>query len=93
VPSTPHITKEPTVKHRSHMIGCAIVAMVVVALAVSGRAPLTAGVGLTLLLCPLLMGTAMWLMMRRPQGSATHDGGATADVEGNSADAARSSLS
>lgn len=61
-------------KHHNHMIPCVIIAVVAIAvLTLSGSAPLGAGIGLTLLLCPLLMGTVMWLLMRQPSGP-THDG-------------------
>ena len=61
-------------KHRTHMIPCVIIAVIaVVVLTLSGRAPLGAGIGLTLLLCPLLMGSVMWLMMRQPNGPAAHE--------------------
>ena len=57
-------------KHHNHMVPCVIIAVVVMAvLALSGSAPLGAGIGLALLLCPLLMGTVMWLLMRQPNGS------------------------
>jgi hypothetical protein len=56
------------------MIPCAIIAVIaIVVLALSGSAPLGAGIGLTLLLCPLLMGTVMWLLMRQPSGPAARD--------------------
>jgi hypothetical protein len=56
------------------MIPCAIIAVIaIVVLTLSGSAPLGAGIGLTLLLCPLLMGTVMWLLMRQPNGSAVRD--------------------
>ena len=62
-------------KHRSHMIPCVIIAVLAMSvLALSGSAPLGAGIGLTLLLCPVLMGTVMWLLMRQPSGPATHEG-------------------
>jgi hypothetical protein len=56
------------------MIPCAIIAVIAMAaLATSETAPLGAGIGLTLLLCPLLMGTVMWLLMRQPNEPAAHD--------------------
>jgi hypothetical protein len=62
------------VKHRNHMIPCLIIAAIILAmLALGYGAPLGAGVGLTLLLCPLLMGAVMWLLMRQPQESAADD--------------------
>ena len=61
-------------KHRHHMIPCAVIALIAtVAIALSGSAPLGAGIGLTLLLCPLLMGTVMWLLMCQPKASAVQD--------------------
>lgn len=60
-------------KHHNHMILCAIIAVIaMVAFATSGSAPLGAGIGLALLLCPLVMGSVMWLLMRRPTGFAAH---------------------
>lgn len=53
-------------KHRNHMIPCMIVAALAVVLIATGSLPFGAGIGLVLLLCPLLMGTMMWLMMRQP---------------------------
>lgn len=62
-------------KHHNHMIPCVILAAITMSvLALSGSAPLGAGIGLILLLCPLLMGTVMWLLMRQPDGPTTHDG-------------------
>lgn len=59
-------------KHR-HMIPCVVIAVIaMLALALTGSAPLGAGVGLALLLCPLVMGTVMWLLMRQPNRPATH---------------------
>jgi hypothetical protein len=56
------------------MIPCVVIAAIaVVALALAGSAPLGAGVGLTLLLCPLLMGTVMWVLMRQPDQPAGSD--------------------
>ena len=57
------------------MIPCVIIAVLAMSvLALSGSAPFGAGIGLTLLLCPVLMGTVMWLLMRQPSGPATHEG-------------------
>lgn len=65
-------------KHHNHMIPCVIIAVIAMAvLALSGSAPLGAGIGLTLLLCPLLMGAVMWLLMRQPNGPAPHNGHTT----------------
>jgi hypothetical protein len=56
------------------MIPFVIIAVIAIAvIALSGNAPLGAGIGLTLLLCPLLMGTAMWLLMRQPNRPAAID--------------------
>lgn len=67
-------------KHRHRMIPFAVIALIaMVAIALSGRAPLGAGIGLTLLLCPLLMGTVMWLLMRQLNASAVQDDHAHAE--------------
>jgi hypothetical protein len=56
------------------MIPCVIIAVIAMTvITLSGNAPLGAGIGLTLLLCPLLMGTVMWLLMRQPNRPAAHD--------------------
>lgn len=62
-------------KHRNHMIPCVIVALMAIAfLFTQGRISLGAGAGLALLLCPLVMGTMMWLLMRRPDASTASRG-------------------
>ena len=54
-------------KHRNHMLVCGIAVLAAVMLLTRGGAsPLGAGIGLALLLCPLVMGTVMWLLMRQP---------------------------
>ncbi|MBI4883904.1 MAG: hypothetical protein HY826_07610 [Actinobacteria bacterium] len=56
-------------KHRNHMILVAAVAFVaMIVLVPRGIRPFGAGVGFALLLCPLVMGTMMWMMMRRTDG-------------------------
>ena len=54
--------------HRHHLI-CLVGAVgVAVWLLVAGTGGLAlAGVGLALLICPLVMGVVMWLLMRQPQ--------------------------
>ena len=59
-------------KHRNHMIPCLIVAALAVVLIATGSLPFGAGIGLVLLLCPLLMGTMMWLLMRQPAAPSAH---------------------
>ena len=80
-------------KHRNHMIPCVIIAVVAMAvLALSGSSPLGAGIGLTLLLCPLLMGTVMWLLMRQPNGPPRNDGHTNPDLNEQPQHASRSPL-
>ncbi len=65
-------------KHRNHMIPCVIIALIAIAfLSTRGSISLGAGAGVALLLCPLVMGTVMWLLMRRPDGSAPNSGPAS----------------
>ncbi len=55
-------------KHRYHMIPCVLAIVVAIVLLTNGRAnPLSAGVGFALLICPIVMGTVMWLLMRQPR--------------------------
>jgi hypothetical protein len=62
-------------KHRNHVIPCVIIALIAIAfLSTRGSISLGAGAGVALLLCPLVMGTMMWLLMRRPGGSAANSG-------------------
>ena len=59
-------------KHRDHMILCGIAILVAVMLfARGGASPLAAGFGFALLLCPIVMGTVMWLLMRQPKNSSS----------------------
>lgn len=59
-------------KHRYHMIPCVIALLVAMMLLRSGGTnPLTAGVGLAFLLCPIVMGTVMWLLMRQPPNTTS----------------------
>lgn len=54
-------------KHRQHMIVCGIAILIaVMLLSRGGASPFAAGIGLAFLLCPLVMGTVMWLLMRKP---------------------------
>ena len=54
-------------KHRNHMLLCGIAVLVAAMLLTRGGAsPFAAGIGFALLLCPLVMGTVMWLLMRQP---------------------------
>ena len=56
--------------HRKHIIPCVMAMVVAITLfATVGANPLAAGVGLAFLLCPIVMGTVMWLLMRQPNGS------------------------
>lgn len=56
--------------HRKHMIPCLIALAIAMTLfATAGANPLAAGVGLAFLLCPIVMGAAMWLLMRQPTRS------------------------
>lgn len=52
--------------HRSHLVPCLIaVAVALVLLTTIGTNPLAAGLGVAFLLCPIVMGTVMWLLMRQ----------------------------
>lgn len=54
--------------HRKHIVPCVIAMLVAITLlATVGATPLVAGVGLAFLLCPIVMGTVMWLLMRQPK--------------------------
>lgn len=56
--------------HRKHMIPCVLAILVAITLfATVGANPLAVGVGLAFLLCPIVMGTVMWLLMRQPSRS------------------------
>jgi hypothetical protein len=75
------------------MIPCVIIAVIAMSvLALSASAPLGAGIGLTLLLCPLLMGTVMWVLMRQPNGPATHDSHTNPELNEQPQHASRSPL-
>lgn len=73
--------------HRHHLI-CLVGAVgLAMWLLVAGTGGLAlAGVGLALLICPLVMGVVMWLLMRQPQ--STHHQG-VADPQDEHATAAR----
>lgn len=52
--------------HRNHLVPCLIAAAVaIVLLTTIGTNPLAAGLGVAFLLCPIVMGTVMWLLMRQ----------------------------
>ncbi|MDO8390405.1 MAG: hypothetical protein Q7V57_07935 [Actinomycetota bacterium] len=57
--------------HRRHLL-CLLPAIALAAalLLFGGGNATFAGVGLALLLCPLVMGTVMWLLMRQPSTGA-----------------------
>ena len=58
--------------HRNHLVPCLIAAAVaIVLLTTIGSNPLAAGLGVAFLLCPIVMGTVMWLLMRQPKPIAT----------------------
>lgn len=60
-------------KHRSHVIPFVLVALAaMIVLFPRNGTGFGVGLGLVLLLCPLLMGTMMWLMMRRPDAVREH---------------------
>lgn len=80
-------------KHHNHMIPCVIIAVIaMMILTLSGSTPLGAGFGLTLLLCPLLMGMVMWLLMRQPSGSAAPDDRSHPELRDHPQPASRSHL-
>ena len=59
--------------HRSRMIPFMIIALVaMVFLAPRSSAGFGVGIGLALLLCPLVMGSMMWLMMRKHDAPVDH---------------------
>ena len=59
-------------RHRDHMILGGIAILVAVMLfARGGAGPVAAGFGFALLLCPIVMGTVMWLLMRQPKPTDT----------------------
>ena len=58
-------------KHRSHLICFALIGLAAMFFLIPrSSAGFGAGIGFALLLCPLVMGTMMWLMMRRPDTSS-----------------------
>lgn len=60
--------------HRNHLVPCLIAAAVaIVLLTTIGTNPLAAGLGVAFLLCPIVMGTVIWLLMRQ-QKPTTIDG-------------------
>ena len=57
------------------LIGLGVVALAaMIFLVPRGGIGFGVGLGLVLLLCPLVMGTMMWLMMRRPDAATEHPG-------------------
>lgn len=68
--------------HRgNHLLPCVFAAIVAVALlAAFGANPIAAGVGAAFLICPIVMGTVMWLLMRQPKHS-TPDAQSQTDSE------------
>lgn len=69
-------------KHRNHMLLGGIAILVAVMLfARGGAGPLAAGFGFALLLCPIVMGTVMWLLMRQQKGQTTPTERPRADIE------------
>lgn len=57
---------------RQHMIlGGVAILVAFMLLARGGSSPLAAGFGFALLLCPIVMGTVMWLLMRQPKPTDT----------------------
>lgn len=56
--------------HRHHLICLAAAGGLVVWFLMAGNGGLAlAGVSLALLICPLVMGTVMWLLMRQPRAT------------------------
>lgn len=67
--------------HRKHVIPCLVAALVAMTLfATAGAYPLAAGVGLALLLCPIVMETVTWLLMRQPTSAVPADSVAEQEV-------------
>ena len=70
--------------HRNHLVPCLIAAVVAIVLLTTIRTnPLAAGLGVAFLLCPIVMGTVMWLLMRQPKGHATPTERPRAEIEEN----------
>lgn len=58
--------------HRNRLVPCLIAAVVAIVLLTTIRTnPLAAGLGVAFLLCPIVMGTVMWLLMRQPKPTTT----------------------
>ena len=69
-------------KHRDHMVLGGIAILVADMLyARGGAGPLAAGFGFALLLCPIVMGTVMWLLMRQQKGQTTPTEPRRADID------------
>ena len=69
-------------KHRKLMIPCAIIAVIALTvLATNGSTSFGVGIGLVLVLCPLLMGTMMWMLMRQPKAPAAQDPDRTPEAQ------------
>jgi hypothetical protein len=61
-------------RNRKHLVPCILATVVAITLfATVGSNPLAAGVGLAFLICPIVMGTVMWLLMRQPKTSIPVD--------------------
>lgn len=61
--------------HRGHMALCLVAAVALLGLAIAGRlsAPVALGFGLAMLVCPLAIGAAVWVLLRdrnRPGSSS-----------------------
>lgn len=65
--------------HRRHLLCLVPIGLAAVLFLVSGGSAMLAGVGLALVLCPLVMGTVMWLLMRQQPSKATVDNQAHPD--------------
>lgn len=59
--------------HRRHLLCLVPIGLAAVLFLVGGGSAMFAGVGLALVLCPLVMGTVMWLLMRQPSTTAGAD--------------------
>ena len=68
--------------HRNHVVPCLIAAAVAIVLFTTiGTNPLAAGLGVAFLLCPIVMGTVMWLLMRQQKGQTTPSERPREDIE------------